>query len=387
MAPGTWRTAASTLITCVSALTSSAVWGAAATAAAEDSLVQPLVEVASNREPVIVHAAQLAEARQKLAAFAQRTGRRPNVLVFILDDVGWGDFGCYGGGRRGGAPTPNFDRLAREGPAAHVVLLAAELLAVPRHDHDRPPADAPRIAPPPMYRRAGRPAGRGHPARAAVSGRLRHPRRGQVALGENVQSQPQNSGFDEFYGFYGVATCTPSGATTYFYPEIVDEPVAPTREEHAVQQAPGARRSRGGRRPRKRARDRPSTRSRTWTSTGPPTRSTSSKRARAPSQPWFLYHATPGCHFDNYPPDSFKGKSPASTRSTTSGGARRHRSAGSSRRCEETGQLENTLVFVTSDNGPEMETWPDCSYTPFRGSKGTTWEGGVRVPGIATGPA
>ncbi len=29
-----------------------------------------------------------------------------------------------------------------------------------------------------------------------------------------------------------------------------------------------------------------------------------------------------------------------------------------------------------------MESWPDSSYTPFRGSKGTTWEGGVRVPGI-----
>jgi arylsulfatase A-like enzyme len=52
------------------------------------------------------------------------------------------------------------------------------------------------------------------------------------------------------------------------------------------------------------------------------------------------------------------------------------------RTLEETGQLENTLIFVTSDNGPEMESWPDSSYTPFRGSKGTTWEGGIRVPGI-----
>ncbi len=93
MAPGAWRTAASSLIACVSALAASAGWGAAASAAAEDSLVQPLVEVAKNREPVIVHAAQLTEARAKLAAFAKRTGRRPNVLVFIMDDVGWGDLG------------------------------------------------------------------------------------------------------------------------------------------------------------------------------------------------------------------------------------------------------------------------------------------------------
>ncbi|MCM2311260.1 MAG: sulfatase-like hydrolase/transferase, partial [Steroidobacteraceae bacterium] len=53
---------------------------------------------------------------------------------------------------------------------------------------------------------------------------------------------------------------------------------------------------------------------------------------------------------------------------------------------KETGELENTLVFVTSDNGPEMETWPDSGVTWFRGSKGTTWEGGVRVPGIAYWP-
>ena len=45
--------------------------------------------------------------------------------------------------------------------------------------------------------------------------------------------------------------------------------------------------------------------------------------------------------------------------------------------------LENTFVFVTSDNGPQMDAWPDAGYTPFRGAKGTTWEGGVRVPGIA----
>jgi arylsulfatase len=52
----------------------------------------------------------------------------------------------------------------------------------------------------------------------------------------------------------------------------------------------------------------------------------------------------------------------------------------------DTGQLEHTLVFVSSDNGPEMETWPDAAYTPFRCAKGSTWEGGVRVPGIVSWP-
>ena len=50
---------------------------------------------------------------------------------------------------------------------------------------------------------------------------------------------------------------------------------------------------------------------------------------------------------------------------------------------DDAGVLENTFIFVTSDNGPQMDGWPDAGYTPFRGAKGTTWEGGVRVPGIA----
>ena len=47
------------------------------------------------------------------------------------------------------------------------------------------------------------------------------------------------------------------------------------------------------------------------------------------------------------------------------------------------GVLDNTFVFVTSDNGPQLDSWPDSGYTPFRGAKGSAWEGGVRVPGIA----
>ena len=50
---------------------------------------------------------------------------------------------------------------------------------------------------------------------------------------------------------------------------------------------------------------------------------------------------------------------------------------------EEAGVLENTFIFITSDNGPQLDSWPDSGYTPFRGAKGSAWEGGVRVPGIA----
>lgn len=41
---------------------------------------------------------------------------------------------------------------------------------------------------------------------------------------------------------------------------------------------------------------------------------------------------------------------------------------------------DNTIVIYTTDNGAEIALWPDGAMTPFRGEKGTTWEGGFRIP-------
>jgi Sulfatase len=41
--------------------------------------------------------------------------RKPNVIVIMTDDVGWGDLGSYRGGIMRGAPTPQLDRMAAEG--------------------------------------------------------------------------------------------------------------------------------------------------------------------------------------------------------------------------------------------------------------------------------
>jgi arylsulfatase A-like enzyme len=47
---------------------------------------------------------------------------------------------------------------------------------------------------------------------------------------------------------------------------------------------------------------------------------------------------------------------------------------------EQMGQLDNTIVAFTTDNGAETFTFPDGGVTPFKGSKMTTWEGGMRAP-------
>jgi hypothetical protein len=46
---------------------------------------------------------------------AQAQEKRPNVVMLMSDDTGWADLGCYLGGAALGHPTPNLDRIAKEG--------------------------------------------------------------------------------------------------------------------------------------------------------------------------------------------------------------------------------------------------------------------------------
>jgi arylsulfatase A-like enzyme len=53
---------------------------------------------------------------------------------------------------------------------------------------------------------------------------------------------------------------------------------------------------------------------------------------------------------------------------------------------EDIGEADNTIVMFTTDNGTETFTWPDGGNTPFKGQKGTTYEGGFRAPCIIRWP-
>jgi arylsulfatase A-like enzyme len=56
------------------------------------------------------------------------------------------------------------------------------------------------------------------------------------------------------------------------------------------------------------------------------------------------------------------------------------------KKLEDMGQLDNTIIIFTTDNGAETITYPDGGVTPFRGGKLTTWEGGVRLPLLVRWP-
>src|SRR5689334_4502562 len=56
------------------------------------------------------------------------------------------------------------------------------------------------------------------------------------------------------------------------------------------------------------------------------------------------------------------------------------------KKLEAMGQLDNTIVVFTTDNGAEAISFPDGGVTPFKGQKGEAWEGGYRAPMVVRWP-
>ncbi len=346
----------------------------------EDSLVKKTVQVAENLEPVIPHPTHDTEAQKKLADLEKKTGKKPNILVFIMDDVGWGDPGCFGGGESVGAPTPYMDKFALEG------LRLTSCYSQPSCSPTRATLLTGRL---PMRHGILRPSMPNEPGGlqgeitiAQILGQAGYVTQavGKWHIGENEASQPQNVGFDDFYGFLSVSDFYTEWRDPYFNPEIVNSPERTEMVKefgfnkhlvHAVK---------GGKLEEKEEIDLQvsSELDEKWADYS----IDFIKKMEKSDQPWFLYHGTRGAHFDNYPNKDFKGKSPSKYPYKDVMIELDDILGRLVKTLEDTDQLENTLVFVTSDNGPEMESWPDSACTPFRGSKGTTWEGGMRVPGI-----
>ncbi|MEJ2542147.1 MAG: sulfatase-like hydrolase/transferase, partial [Gemmatimonadota bacterium] len=53
---------------------------------------------------------------------------------------------------------------------------------------------------------------------------------------------------------------------------------------------------------------------------------------------------------------------------------------------DEQGLTDDTIVWYSTDNGPEHPSWPHGATTPFRGEKMTTYKGGIRVPSMLRWP-
>ena len=349
-----------------------------------DPIAASTTRVAEHREPAFVHEAQEAAAKARLDEYIARTGRRPNVLVILFDDVGWGDFGCYGGGVAVGAPTPNIDHLAREG------LLLTSCYSEPSCSPSRASLMTGRLPMrhgllrPPMYGEPGGLQGEVTIAQLLADAGYATQAVGKWHMGENRESQPQHVGFDDFYGFLSVSDMYSEWRDPNFFPEIVYSEERTKWIENQPFNRCFVHATRGGDPENVEEVTIPvlSTLDDKWAEYS----IEFIERMAGGAQPWLLYHCTRGAHFDNYPLEKYLGASPAKHPYKDTIIELDDIVGRLVESLRETGQLEHTLIFVSSDNGPNMESWPDAAYTPFRCAKGSTWEGGVRVPGILAWP-
>jgi arylsulfatase A-like enzyme len=343
-----------------------------------DPLVAKTVQIAPNMEPVIPHDAQAAAAQKKLADLAKKTGKKPNILIFLMDNVGYGDVGINGGGLLAGAPTPNFDRLGREG--LHLLSTYSQPACTPT----RVTLLTGRL---PMRTGALHPGFAGQPgvledettiAEVLSGAGYVTQAIGKWHCGEDEGSQPQNVGFDDFYGFLGWSGLYTDWRDENMLPEWALSPDRRAYAQaedfnkhlvHATKDQPVENLEELTIDAISEVEDKFATYAENFI-----------RKMAKSDKPFFLYHCTRGNHVKNYPNPKFKGKSPAKYPYKDCMMEVDDVLGRLVKALEDTGQLENTLIFATSDNGPMMEPWPDAGYTPFRGGIATTWEGGVRAP-------
>jgi arylsulfatase len=112
-------------------------------------------------------------------------------------------------------------------------------------------------------------------------------------------------------------------------------------------------------------------------------------KAKRDGKPFFVWHNTTRMHVFTYIPPKYQAMMNATNNYNVeeAGMTQMDDSVGELlKHIEDIGEADNTIVIFTTDNGAEVFTWPDGGMTPFKATKGTTYEGGFRVPAIIRWP-
>ena len=269
---------------------------------------------------------------------------KPNFIIVMADDLGIGDLGLYGSEL---IDTPNLDRMASEGIYFESFYASANVCTASRGGllTGRYPI---RLG---LVDDVARPSNDIHlnESEITIAEALKQEGYstalfGKWHLGSRVEWYPLNHGFDEFYGALHSNDMAPF--KLYRDDQVIEDPVDQT------------------------------TLTQRYTSEA--LRFIEQNR----ENPFFLYipHSFP--HVPLFVTEEFEGKSDAGlygdvveTIDWSMGQI--------FNKLTELGIDENTMVIFTSDNGP----WFEGSSGQFRNRKGTSWEGGLRVPFIARWPS
>jgi arylsulfatase len=314
--------------------------------------------------------AQQPTAAASTSASAAPTGK-PNIVFILMDNLGYGELGCYGGGIVRGAPTPRIDRLATEG--TRLTNFNVEAQCTPSRSAimtGRFPIRSGTHSIPIGGGAEGLVQWEVTIAKLLSGAGYATAHFGKWHLGSEDGRLPNDQGFDEWYGI----------------PRTTDESLWPSDPSAKAAGVAFTRIMEGRKGEKSRALQVYDLEQRRLIDAAITRRTidfmTRSVRA---GTPFYAYVPFTLVHFPTLPNPSFAGRTgygdfPDSLAEMDAHVGEILDSV------DALGIRENTLFVFTSDNGPEA-TWPwQGSSGPWRGFYFTHMEGSLRVPFIARWP-
>jgi arylsulfatase len=320
-----------------------------------------------------------------IAVAAPAQDKKPNIVMLMTDDTGWNDFGCYsGGGATLGHPTPNIDRMAKEGAVftswygqasctagrasfitGRIPIRSALSIVVAPGDRNHITKQTPTIAE--FFQKNGYSTffmGKWH-------------------LGDVPESYPTEHGFDEMKEFaaYYAGVYTYNDTSKWFHPwfpsynpefEKMYDSVVNLGEWEGVAGQPAKKVA-----------------TITYDSMATMDERMADnavayiKDHAKGNKPFFIDVNFIKMHNPTHAAPDFAGKSHLGDYSDSL----MEMDADIGKIMDELrADAPNTIVILTADNGAWLDAYPDAGTQPFRGEKGTCYEGGFRVPAVMWWP-
>ncbi|WP_374989988.1 arylsulfatase [Rhizobium sp. TH2] len=347
------------------------------------------------RRTLLASGAALMASVALMSAPAQAQSSKPNILLIVSDDTGYGDLGPYGGGEGRGIPTPNIDKMADEGmtffsfyaqPSCTPGRAAMITGRIPNRSGMTTVAF--------QGQGGGLPAAEWTLASVLKRGGYQTYFTGKWHLGEADYALPNAHGFDEmkYVGLYHLNAYTYADPT--WFPDM--DPKLRAMFQKVTQ---GALSAKAGEKAVEEFKingqyvDTPVIDGKPGVVGIPFFDSYVEKaaidfleQASKSDKPFFIDVNFMKVHQPNLPAPEFEHKSMSKSKYADSVVELDTRIGRILDKLRETGLDKNTLIFYTTDNGAWQDVYPDAGYTPFRGTKGTVREGGNRVPAIAIWP-